>query len=142
MDLLDFVPVARNKTPGISASASPKPRLNQPRVCASVSAGAGSRLAGTEWHTLFMTSLLRFKYDFDATVCLVAEGPVHVRSVVESNFVRDHERWIDLAILYKVQQLAGPAIHMGLSGAHGQSLVHERAERNLIHQSAVDAGYG
>src|SRR3954471_4711913 len=83
----------------------------------------------------------RMEHDFDAAVLLVAERLVHRRPLLQPDPMGDDEGGVDLAFLDAVQEIVGPAIDMGLAGADGQTLVHQRAERNLVEESAIDARY-
>ena len=63
-----------------------------------------------------------------------------VFAILEPDGVSDDKGRVDLAFLDAAQQVVGPAVHVRLAGAHGEGLVHERAERDLVDQAAVDAG--
>src|SRR5690606_37319366 len=49
---------------------------------------------------------------------------------------------IDLSLLDAPQEVVDPAVDVGLSHAERQTLVHRRAERDLIDDAAIDARYG
>src|SRR5436190_11636882 len=78
--------------------------------------------------------------DLDARVLLLAERPVHVRRVVETDAVRDEERRIDVAALDAREQLRHVLVHVRLSHLERQALGERRAERELVEPAAVDAG--
>src|SRR4051812_20313654 len=142
---LSGMPSARPSARGASNSASPRPMLNQPRPRAVVR-DARRRPENLRFRvclfTRSMASSIWLHHDFHAAVLLVAEGPVHLRAVFERAGVRDHERWIDLALLDAAQQVVGPAVDVRLSHAERQALVHRDAERNVVDDAAVDAWNG
>jgi uncharacterized delta-60 repeat protein len=88
------------------------------------------------------SSGLRIEHNLDATVFLVPERFVHPGSLVEADRMGDDEGWVDLPFFDSPQQVVSPAIHVGLPGADGQPLVHHGAERDLVDQSAINAGDG
>src|SRR5690606_6893771 len=83
-----------------------------------------------------------FEDHFDAAVLLVTKGLVHVRPLLQPNSMGDHKRRIDLTLQNSLQQIVGPAIDVGLSGADGEPFVHHRAKWNLIQQPTVNPGNG
>ena len=48
---------------------------------------------------------------------------------------------IDLAVLDPLEQRLHVAMHVRLPGLHRERLVHDRADRNLVDEAAVDAGH-
>ena len=67
---------------------------------------------------------------------LYISGPL-----LERHGVRDHEGRIDLALLDAPEQIVGPAVDVGLTHAKGEPLVHGDAHRELVDETAVDAGH-
>ena len=61
---------------------------------------------------------------------------------LERQMVRDDEAGIDPSLPYEVEQLGHEAVHVGLAGLNRQPLVHDRAQRDLIGDSAVNARDG
>ena len=73
-------------------------------------------------------------------VLFVAKLSVHLRPVFEASPVGNDKGRIDLALLDAIEEIIGPTIDMRLSGPDRQTLVHEPAEWQLVHEAAVDAG--
>jgi hypothetical protein len=53
--------------------------------------------------------------------------------------VRNHKGWVDLLLDDSAQQIAGPAVDVGLPRPQRQAFVHQRAKWDLIQQPAIDA---
>src|SRR5436305_4987438 len=148
------MPSARVMRSGAKISSAPSPRLNQPRLRAIRSEAPnelgpvlmtlGSPCARVMFETfsIIMVSVLvlSLQHDFDAAVLLVAEHLVHLRALVEAHRVRNDKGGIDVAFLNVAEQLVGPAVDVGLSGAKTQSLVHQLPHRDLVGEAAIDAG--
>src|SRR5690348_16143701 len=69
--------------------------------------------------------LMRLHHDLDAIVLFFPEHGISLRSLIERHAVRDHEARIDLAFLNSFEQGLHIALHMRLSGAHGEGAIHE-----------------
>src|ERR1051325_4588143 len=142
------MPRARASVPGAISSAAPRAMLNQPRPRAMVSPPSPRPDGGTypnSWYSMvssYMGPSLWLDRDLDAAVLLVPERLVHLGGVVDGDAVGDHEGGIDLALLDAVEQVVRPAVHVGLARAHGEPLLHEGPEGDLVHEAPVDAGDG
>src|SRR3954451_8139958 len=79
------------------------------------------------------------EHDLHALVLLVLEGLVGVGGHVEAEPVGDHEARVDPPLADVLVQRLEVAVHVALAGADRQALVHQRAGRELVHESAVDA---
>src|SRR3954454_24021093 len=134
------MPAARRIARGIASSAMPSAIEKYPRPAAISSCierdRPGRAVGGTG---LAMIGSIGLQHDLDAPVLLVAERLVHLRSLVERDPVRDDEGGVDLPLENAVQQIVGPAVNVGLAGVHRQALVHQRAERDLVQEAAIDA---
>src|SRR5690606_38578833 len=79
--------------------------------------------------------------DLGAGVLFVVEFPVPLGPLVERQAMADEEGRIDLAL--GDRRIEGPqvALHVGLAGPERQALLHQRAERKLVEDAAVDPGH-
>src|SRR5690606_7715945 len=81
------------------------------------------------------SALAGLEHHFDAAVLFVPERLVHLGSLPQAHIVGDDERWVYLPFDDALRQIVGPAIHVGLPHAPGQSLVHRGAEGNFVDQA-------
>src|SRR4051812_27643083 len=117
--------------PGASTSTAPSARLNHPSPRASASP--------FPFLSMVPPLVARMGDDLDAAVFLVAERLVHARDLVERHAMGDDERRVDLVLLDAAQEVVRPAVHVGLAGAHGEPLVHQLPDGDLVVEAAVHA---
>ena len=79
------------------------------------------------------------QHDLDAVVLFLVEDVVAVRRFIQRQPVRDDEAGVDLSLLDSLQQRLHVALDVALPGLHRQRAVHERAHREFVYESAVDA---
>src|SRR5438105_10485080 len=79
------------------------------------------------------------QHHLDAIILLVAKHIVSSGSFVELHAVGDHERGINLIRLDPVEQGLQITLAMGLSHAQGEAFAERRAERQLVHETAVNS---
>src|SRR3954447_2299290 len=141
---------------GANSSRAPSPKLAQPSIRPARSAalselgpvsmtlGSPGERANCEalesMNDIWGTSLRGLEDDFDAAVLLVAEQPVHFGAVGQRHLVGDDEARVDLPVLDPVEEVVGPARHVGLARSHGQPLVHRHAPRDLVVDARIDSG--
>ena len=75
------------------------------------------------------------EHDLGPVVLVPAEPLIALGGLLQRQAVRDHEGRVQLSLLNAAQQVVGIGLHMGLSGAQLQPLLHQRAKRELVHEA-------
>src|SRR3954470_5993110 len=138
-----FKPAALQLARGATTSATPCAMEKYPRPLANLSCDDCERPGRAVLRTTScMESSIHpgLQHHLDAAVLLVTERLVHLRPAFERLGMGDHERRVDLIFQYPIEQVVSPPVHMGLTGADGQSLVHDGSQRDFVQQAAIDAG--
>src|SRR3982751_6706880 len=140
---ISFKPATLQMARGATSSATPRAMEKYPRPRASLSCDDCDRPGRAVLRT---TSCMEasihpgLQHHLDAAVLLVTERLVHLWATFERLGVGNHERRVDLIFQYPIEQVVGPPVYMGLTGADGQSLVHDGSQRDFVQQAAIDAG--
>src|SRR5262249_30989722 len=84
---------------------------------------------------------VRLQHHLDAAILTISEHLVGFGRGVERQAVGDDERRIDLAAFDALQERTHVPHHVRLPHPQRESLLERRAERDLVEESAVNAGY-
>src|SRR3954464_7059647 len=81
----------------------------------------------------------RIQNNFRALVLLVAEDFIHLRRLIDGHAMAHHKTGIDLPVLDFLEQWLHVTHHVRLPRLHGESLIHERAQGDLVIEPRVHA---